>query len=459
MFGLWIGMLVLCLLAMLFVVWPLRRSFAHADHTNDWGGAAEDREKVNVSLYQSHLDELQTQLDNGTLSPEVFQSLKNELGRGLLEDNQSKSSTRKHWPIAKPLLLLAAAVVPVAGIWLYHQQGAHEDLALHALQLDYNQSARAAMAQGKMPEKAQLETLVERLKVRVAKEPTHVPYQYLLAQNQMNLGDFKGAIQSYQAILSNSPKKQPQVMADLAQAIFFASGNRMIPEVSAFVQRVLEIAPMNGTALSLAGIDAFQKEDYQTAIDYWKKALGAIGPDRGAESIRAGIARAQAALLSQQQSQQQQSQQQSQQQTAQTAVDGSGSEQVDGVSVTSKPSNSATDELAVKVSVSLAPSVKVDPEKAVFIYARAWQGPKMPLAIARLQVKDLPTTVTLSESMSMMAGMTMASFPQLELAARISQDGTPASKSGDWQITQGPIVLKKSDKLSEFSLVIAEQIP
>lgn len=436
MFGLWIGMLVLCLLAMVFVAWPLRRSLTHPENAGDWAFAAEDREKVNVSLYQSHLDELQAQLDNGTLSPEVFQSLKNELGRGLLEDNQNKARTGKHWPISKPLLLLAAALVPVAGIWLYQHQGSHEDLALHALQMDYNESARAAMAQGKLPEKAELELLVKRLQAKVAKEPEHIQYQYLLAQNQMNLGDFKGAIQSYQAILEHSPKKQPQVMADLAQAVFFASGNRMIPEVSALIQKVLQLAPMNGTALSLAGIDAFQKEQYQNAIDYWKKALGAIGASMGADSIRAGIARAQAALASQ-----------------------SSTDSKDQKTADSRPTKPAVDELQVQVSVSLAPSVKVDPDKAVFIYARAWQGPKMPLAIARLQVKDLPTTVTLSESMSMMAGMTMASFPQLELAARISQDGTPASKPGDWQATQGPITLKKGEKTAEFSLMIAEQIP
>jgi len=88
---------------------------------------------------------------------------------------------------------------------------------------------------------------------------------------------------------------------------------------------------------------------------------------------------------------------------------------------------------SIRVSVKLSPALasKAAPGDTLFIFARAAQGPKMPLAIVRKQVKDLPITVTLDDSMAMVPDMNMSSFPQLVIGARVSKSGDAISKSGD----------------------------
>ena len=88
---------------------------------------------------------------------------------------------------------------------------------------------------------------------------------------------------------------------------------------------------------------------------------------------------------------------------------------------------------SIKVTVRLSPALagKAAPGDVVFIFARAAQGSKMPLAIVRKLAKELPVTVTLDDSMAMVPDMKMSSFPELVIGARISKSGDAITKPGD----------------------------
>jgi hypothetical protein len=109
---------------------------------------------------------------------------------------------------------------------------------------------------------------------------------------------------------------------------------------------------------------------------------------------------------------------------------------------------------SIKVSVKLSPALagKTAPGDTVFIFARAAQGPKMPLAIVRKQVKDLPIIVTLDDSMAMVPDMKMSSFPQLVIGARISKSGNAISKAGDLEGYAPPM---KSGSANPVEVLIA----
>ena len=81
----------------------------------------------------------------------------------------------------------------------------------------------------------------------------------------------------------------------------------------------------------------------------------------------------------------------------------------------------------------------------------------MPLAIQKVTVDQLPIKVELTEEMSMAQGMTLSSFSQVELVARVSQAGSAVPQSGDWEATFGPIT--PAEQKEPAVLVISEQIP
>jgi len=81
----------------------------------------------------------------------------------------------------------------------------------------------------------------------------------------------------------------------------------------------------------------------------------------------------------------------------------------------------------------LAPELQkaTSPGDTVFVYAQALSGPKMPLAIVRKQVSDLPLSVSLNDTMAMMPTMKLSNFSQVKLLARISKSGNAMSQPGD----------------------------
>jgi len=98
----------------------------------------------------------------------------------------------------------------------------------------------------------------------------------------------------------------------------------------------------------------------------------------------------------------------------------------------------------------------LDGSETLFVFARAAQGPPMPLAVARLRVSDLPLTVTLDDSMAMAAGMKLSNFDRVVVGARISMSGTPTASSGDLQGFSEPVATAGD---SPVNVAITEKVP
>jgi cytochrome c-type biogenesis protein CcmH len=107
----------------------------------------------------------------------------------------------------------------------------------------------------------------------------------------------------------------------------------------------------------------------------------------------------------------------------------------DNAAACGAPSAAPGDSTHIVVKVSLDPKLKgkVLPSDTLFVFAKAADGPPMPLAIARLTAAQLPTSVTLTDAMSMMPNMTLSKYPQIILGARISKSGNAIAQSGDFQ--------------------------
>lgn len=92
-------------------------------------------------------------------------------------------------------------------------------------------------------------------------------------------------------------------------------------------------------------------------------------------------------------------------------------------------------------TVTLAPALaqRVRPRDTLFIYARAVDGPPMPLAVIRKQVKDLPFTFVLDDAMAVWPEARVSAFPRVVVTARVSRSGEGKAVAGDLE-GQSPVV-------------------
>jgi cytochrome c-type biogenesis protein CcmH len=161
--------------------------------------------------------------------------------------------------------------------------------------------------------------------------------------------------------------------------------------------------------LALAGTAAFERKDYKGAVHYWED-LAKVEPAGTpfAEQIRDSIAQAR------------------QMAGMPVAAD---------VPDSAKSSTPATGQAQITGTVTLAESLKgrVSPDDTVFIFARPVEGSRMPLAIIRKQVKDLPFRFTLDDSMAMSPAAKLSGAASVAVGARISKSGNAMPQSGDLQ--------------------------
>jgi cytochrome c-type biogenesis protein CcmH len=181
------------------------------------------------------------------------------------------------------------------------------------------------------------------------------------------------------------------VLVDLADVLAMANGQRLAGEPEKLVERALQIDPQNLKGLALAGTAAFERGDFARAAAFWERMLPLVAADsEDARIVRENVAQARA--------------------KAGAAVKLAG-------------------------TVSLSPKLKgrAAPDDAVFIFARAAEGPRVPLAVLRKQVRDLPLSFSLDDSMAMAPGISLSGFPRVVVGARISKSGGAAPQPGDLQ--------------------------
>lgn len=413
----WQIIVVFSIAAALFVAWPLIK----APFSRKVLAQKDDRDETQIELYREHLADLEKSHERGEIDAAQFEELKLELQKTLVVEGVTVSGGKLHSG-GKKVLLAVAVLVPVLSLVFYSQWGQKKDWDIYQL------LEALPKAESREDYDKKLRELVVLVQARLNQTPDNMQLVNLLAQTAMTLQDYDQAVDAYRRILEKFPES-PRIIANLAQAMFYRAGNVVTPEVREYTHKALALAPMMPEMLGLAGIDAKNQGDYRAAIRYWKTAVQHMDPNsRVAQGYLNGIAKAEQALLA-------------------------AGEKLD---TEEKP---ATDAASAKIElqVSLADSVQISGGETLFVYARAWKGPKMPLAIQKLSASQLPLSVTLDESMAMAPGMTIKSFPELELVARISKTGSPTAQTGDWQGTFGPVKLDALEGVQQ--IVISEQLP
>src|SRR5690606_15775344 len=83
-----------------------------------------------------------------------------------------------------------------------------------------------------------------------------------------------------------------------------------------------------------------------------------------------------------------------------------------------------------------------DPSATVFVFARAADGPPMPLAVKRLTAAELPADISLTDAMAMTPQLKLSMFDKVTVSARISASGQADPQAGDLEAANKTISVK-----------------
>jgi cytochrome c-type biogenesis protein CcmH len=361
-----------------------------------------DRNAINIELYRTQVARLEEELNEGLLDPKAYEAARQEIDRNLLDDT-ADSETVARTRSGRIPAIITAIVVPVVAISLY---------------LGLGRADLADIQPQKTPDVHQIEAMMTKLINHLKEKPDDSEGWVMLGRSYTALNEYDKAEDAYKKAYKLIGD-DPDFLADYAEIIAMNRNNELAGEPRKLLQTALKKNPNAIKALWLSGHAELQLGHDKQAVAYWKKLLKVL-PSNDTEAIN----------------------------TVNQYI-----AQVEGQPA---PPPVASSSAKLTVKVSLAPAIKVNPDDTVFIFARAASGPKMPLAIVRKQVRDLPLTVTLDDSMAMAPQMTLSKFNKVVVGARVSKTGTALPQSGD---IQGLSPTIESTRKQPVSIVINSVVP
>ncbi|MGH1537934.1 MAG: tetratricopeptide repeat protein, partial [Gammaproteobacteria bacterium] len=333
---------------------------------------------------------------------------------------------------SKLLPIIVFLALPIIAVFSYLQlnNGLVSLSPEFAEQLAAQQSGQSA---GNMPA---IEDAIIKLEAKLKQKPDDLDGWKMLGRSYLVSKRFDNAVDAYAKANELSNGADPDVLISYGEAKGIAAGNNFDESTMQLFSKALKIAPNNERGLWYAGIAAYQLKNYKDSVEYLEKLLSKV-PDEQVD-VRNALAK----YLNDAK----------QKAGMEVVVD----EQVSGESAATAQTENKQSSITVNVSLSDSLHKSFVNSDTLFIYARAMNGPKMPLALVKMTAGDLPATVTLDDSVSMMPSMTLSSMEQVEVIARISKSGQAAMQSGD---IFGSVKSVKTSQSETVDVVISELAP
>lgn len=371
--------------------------------------AATTRE-INAGVYRDQLLELDRDLTAGTLSPTDHEQARAELQRRLLDD-----AALAETPAAAPFgmrrtALALVLVLPLATAGLYTWLGSPAALDARA--------TRSVTQQD-------VEKMVSDLADRVAKNPSDTKGWIVLARSYRAMNRLPQSEDAFNHI-GDTLYQDATLLAEYADVLATRAMGNFNGKPMEMVTRALQIDPEHPMALSLAATAAYNRSDFAQAVVHWEHLLRIVPAESDdAKWLSEAVAKTRAQMGSPAASQ-----------AVVAAAD-------------KKTANASVGGMSISGRVSLAPALasKVAPTDTVFIFARSPQGPRMPLAVQRVHVSDLPFDFKLDDSMAMSPEFKISGAAEVRIEARISKNGSATPGPGDL-IGVSPVVKPGTSKVT-----------
>ena len=420
MSGFLIAAVVMVVIGLAWVMPPLLRGGARAKV---------DRTAVNLGILMDQLAELEAEHARGAIADEQYAATKADLQQRVLEETQAEPAaddTPRASQLGKLTAAMAVLVVPIASALLYGRYG---DLSA------FNPLARQGADAVHQFGQDDVEKMTERLAERLKKEPDNASGWSTLARTYYSMGRFAEAAGAFEKLVELVPE-DASLLADYADALAMSQGRRIAGKPLELVNRALKIDPLQWKALAMAGTEAFDRQDYRSAVELWEKLQTSLPDDVPMKQQLAGSineARSRAGMP----------------QVAAAPSPPAAAAPVSpatGAKAAGDPVAAAAGaQVAGTVTLSADLRAKVSPDDSVIIFARPADGSRMPLALARVQAKDLPKRFTLDDSMAMSPDFRLSKYEEVIVGARVSKSGSPMPQKGDLEGLTKPVKVGRGD--------------
>ena len=385
---------VMVLIAFLIILPPLwrKRPLATAD-----------QDQRNIAIVRQRLAELKEQLHTGALTQQLYDAQLADLELALSDDLDIESPIQASSPSqGRWLAFVLMLAIPLLAASLYWALGDYRALS--------HVADTAATKQ-----QQEIGQMVAGLAERLKRQPDDAVGWTMLGRSYKYMQQYPQAVEAFEhayRLLGD----QPEIMLLYADVLGFVNDGQLDGKPAELVFKALAMEPENQTGLWLGGMAKAQAGQFADATTLWKKLEGLLPPGSDAQQEVQGLL---AKLV--------------------TQLQENPAEAEPKPAPLAKASSPGSEPLAspapasIEVQVSLAADLQksAGPNDTVFIYAQAVSGAKMPLAIVRKQVYDLPLTVVLTDAMAMMPNMKLSNFEQVKLLARISKSGNAMQQPGD----------------------------
>jgi cytochrome c-type biogenesis protein CcmH len=245
---------------------------------------------------------------------------------------------------------------------------------------------------------AQMEQMVTKLAARLKSDPSDTKGWVMLARSYKVMGRTSEAELAYDRA-ATAIEGDAQELASYADVVASNAGGHFPAKAVGLLEKALHADPQNPMALWLTGAAALEAGDAGRAVGVWKKLLALLPPESDdARELRAQI------------------------------VQAGGTVAEPAAPAAAAAPGAATS--AVSGRVEIAPGLGAAPDDVVFIIARA-PDQRMPAAVIRTTVAQLPREFRLDDSLAMSPQSRISGLREVLVEARVSKSGQPSAQPGD----------------------------
>ncbi|EKE75382.1 c-type cytochrome biogenesis protein CcmI [Gallaecimonas xiamenensis] len=353
--------------------------------------------QLNLKLYKDRRQELALEHRQGLIDDDRLAELETELKRSLLDD--AEQGERAQQSVNWKVLLPGVIVLVLGALGLYWKLGSSDQLAhwQEVMGRLPTLADRVLRPDSQAPlSRDEMQDLALAVRTRLAQQDDKNGW-ILLGRVGFALGDGRLAAEAFQKALGLDPDNGSALLG-LAQVLLVRQEEGDLDQAQRALARLLAQEPQDIDALLLAGLVAYQQQDFTKAADRWQQIAGQLAPEDPRLPVLQGRIH-----------------------DAQQQLKRDGRR------------------LVVKVDVSEALRQSLPKDATLFVFAKAPAGGP-PLAAVRLPLSRLPTEVELSDATSMIPGRSLSDADSYIVGAQIAQSGTVGqTELGDLSGETGPV--------------------